>query len=109
MNGLSVPDRRPHAVAAGRLQRRRARARLPFDLGGARRLMAEAGYADGFEVTIDCPNNRYVNDEEICIALATMWAQLKVKVKVNGMPRSTYFQKMEKWDTSMYMLGWGGA
>ena len=60
-------------------------------------------------MTIDCPNNRYVNDEEICIALATMWAQLKVKVKVNGMPRSTYFQKMEKWDTSMYLLGWGGA
>jgi peptide/nickel transport system substrate-binding protein len=88
MNGLSRAHRGPHAVAARRLQRRRAGARLPFDLAGARRLMAEAGYADGFEVTIDCPNNRYVNDEEICIALATMWAQLKVKVKVNGMPRS---------------------
>ena len=38
-----------------------------------------------------------------------MWAQLKVKVRVNAMPRATYFQKMEKWDTSMYLLGWGGA
>jgi peptide/nickel transport system substrate-binding protein len=82
---------------------------LPFDLPAARRQMAEAGYADGFEVTIDCPNNRYVNDEEICIALATMWAQIKVKIKVNGMPRSLYFPRMEKWDTSMYLLGWGGA
>ena len=71
--------------------------------------MAEAGYGDGFEVILDCPNNRYVNDEEICIALAAMWAQIKVKVRVNGMPRSTYFPKLEKWDSSMYMLGWGGA
>ena len=38
-----------------------------------------------------------------------MWAQLKVKVKVNAMPRATYFPKLEKHDTSMYMLGWGGA
>jgi peptide/nickel transport system substrate-binding protein len=83
--------------------------RLPYDLAAARRLMAEAGYGDGFDVTLDCPNNRYINDEEICIALAGMWAQLKVRVRVNGMPRSTYFPKMEKWDTSMYMLGWGGA
>ena len=82
---------------------------MPFDLPLARRLMAEAGYADGFDVTLDCPNNRYINDEEICIALAGMWAQLKVKVRVNGMPRATYFPKLEKHDTSMYMLGWGGA
>jgi peptide/nickel transport system substrate-binding protein len=83
--------------------------RLPFDIARARALMAEAGYADGFEVTLDCPNNRYINDEEICIALASMWAQLKVKVKVNAMPRATYFAKMDKTDTSMYMLGWGGS
>ncbi len=82
---------------------------LPFDLVKARALMAEAGYPDGFEVTLDCPNNRYINDEEICIALAGMWAQLKVKVRVNAMPRATYFPKTEKLDTSMYMLGWGGA
>jgi peptide/nickel transport system substrate-binding protein len=84
-------------------------ARLPFDLAKARALMAEAGYADGFEVTIDCPNNRYINDEELCIALAGMWAQLKIKVKVNAMPRSLYFPKLEKFDTSLYILGWGGA
>jgi len=83
--------------------------RLPFDLAKARALMAEAGYYDGFEVTLDCPNNRYINDEEICIALAGMWAQLKVKVKVNAMPRATYFAKTDKLDTSMYMLGWGGS
>ena len=109
MNGQSVPTggMTPSPLAAYNdpdIERR-----LPFDLATARRLMAEAGYADGFEVTLDCPNNRYVNDEEICIALAAMWAQIKVKVKVNAMPRSTYFPKLEKYDTSLYMLGWGGA
>jgi len=83
--------------------------RLPFDLGAARKLLAEAGYANGFEVGLDCPNNRYINDEEICIALAGMWAQIGVKVKVSTMPRVNYFPKLEKFDTSMYMLGWGGA
>ncbi len=83
--------------------------RLPYDVAKARALMAEAGYADGFEVSMDCPNNRYINDEEICIALAAMWAQIKVKLKVVAQPRATWFPKMEKLDTSLYLLGWGGA
>ena len=83
--------------------------RRPYDLEGAKKLMAEAGYPQGFEVTLDCPNNRYINDEEICQTLAVMWAKLNLKIRVNGMPRSTYFPKVQKFDTSMYMLGWGGA
>jgi peptide/nickel transport system substrate-binding protein len=83
--------------------------RLPFDRVAARKLLADAGYPNGFEVTLDCPNNRYVNDEKICQALAAMWAQIGVKVAVNAMPRATYFPKLEKTETSMYMLGWGGA
>lgn len=83
--------------------------RLPHDPAAAKALMVEAGYPQGFEVTLDCPNNRYINDEEICLALAAMWAQLGVKVKVNAMPRSTYFPKLQKQDTSMYLLGWGGS
>ena len=83
--------------------------RLAYDPAKARQLLADAGYPNGFEVTLDCPNNRYINDERICVALAGMWAQLKIKVDVNAMPRATYFPKMEKMDTSMYMLGWGGA
>ena len=57
-------------------------ARAPFDLELAKKLMAEAGYPNGFEVQLDCPNNRYINDEEICIALAGMWDKIGVKVKV---------------------------
>lgn len=109
MNGQSVPTGGLTPSPLGAYNDAALEARLPFDLAKARALMAEAGYAEGFDVTIDCPNNRYINDEEICIALAGMWAQLKLKVRVNAMPRSLYFPKLEKFDTSLYILGWGGA
>ena len=83
--------------------------RLPYDRERAKKLLADAGYPNGFEVTLDCPNNRYVNDERICQALAAMWSQVGVATKVNAMPRALYFPKLEKTDTSLYMLGWGGA
>jgi len=109
MNGLAVPTggMMPSPLAA--FNDPALESRLPYDLAAARKGLADAGYAEGFEVTLDCPNNRYVNDEEICIALASMWAQLKVKVRVNAMPRTLYFPRIEKLDTSLYMLGWGGA
>lgn len=109
MNGQSVPTGSlvPNTLAA--YNDPQLETRLPFDVARARALMAEAGYPDGFEVTIDCPNNRYVNDEEICLSLASMWAQIKVRLKVNAQPRTLWFPRMEKLDTSLYLLGWGGA
>jgi peptide/nickel transport system substrate-binding protein len=86
-----------------------AEKRLPYDPQRAKQLLAEAGYPDGFEVGLDCPNNRYINDEEICLAVAAMLARVGIKVKVTAMPRATYFPKLERFDTSFYMLGWGGA
>ncbi len=73
----------------------------------AKKLLAAAGYPQGFEVTLDCPNNRYVADEKICVAIAGMLAQVNIKVKVNSMPRATYFPKIQLLDTSFYLLGWG--
>ena len=58
---------------------------------------------------LDCPNNRYVNDEKICQAVAAMWAKIGVDTKLVTLPRAQYFPKLEKLDTSIYMLGWGGA
>jgi peptide/nickel transport system substrate-binding protein len=109
MNGMAQPTGSivPHPIAA--YNDASLEQRLPFDLAKARALMAEAGYGDGFEVTIDCTNNRYINDDEICQALAAMWAQIKIKVRVNAQPRSLWFPKLEKLDTSLYLLGWGGA
>lgn len=109
MNNQSVPTGGNTPSPLGAYNDPAIESRFPFDLNLAKKLMTEAGYPDGFEVTLDCPNNRYINDEEICITLAQMWSKIGVKVRVNAMPRATYFPKMEKYDNSMYMLGWGGA
>ncbi len=82
-------------------------ARLPFDVAAARRLMIEAGYPEGFEVTLDCTNNRYLNDEKICVAVAAMWSQLKVRVRVNAMSSTQFFPKMDARDSSLSLAGWG--
>ncbi len=109
MRGYSVPTGivMPAPDLAG--MPKALQARTPYDPAKAKALMKEAGYEAGFEVTIDCPNNRYVNDERICIAVAGMLAKVNIRLKVNAMPRTTYFQKTESLDTSMYLLGWGGA
>lgn len=86
-----------------------AEKRLPYDVNESKRLLTEAGYPNGFEVTLDCPNNRYINDEKICLAVAAMLAKVGIQTKVTAQPRATYFPKLEKFDTSFYMLGWGGA
>ena len=109
MNGYAAPTGGLTSSPRGAYDDPKLETRLPYDLAAARKLMADAGYADGFEVTLDCPNNRYVNDERICVALASMWAQLKVRVKVNAIPRTLFFPKVEKFDTSLYLAGWGGG
>jgi peptide/nickel transport system substrate-binding protein len=78
-----------------------------FDPAGAKKLLAEAGYPNGFEFTLDCPNNRYVNDEKICQSLVSMWARAGLNVKLNAMQFATYIPKLLNLDTSAYMLGWG--
>src|SRR5438477_1134064 len=78
-----------------------------YDPAGAKKLLAEAGYPDGFDFTLDCPNNRYVNDEKICQALVAMWARAGLRVKLNAMPFANFIRKILNFDTSAYMLGWG--
>jgi peptide/nickel transport system substrate-binding protein len=109
MNGQSFPTGGNTPSPKAAFNDPQIESRLPFDLAQARKLLTEAGYPNGFETQLDCPNNRYINDEEICIALAGMWEKIGVKVKVVASPRVTYFPKLEKFETSMYMLGWGGA
>jgi peptide/nickel transport system substrate-binding protein len=109
MNGQSFPTGGTTPSPLGDFNDPALESRFPYDLAAAKKLLADAGYPDGFEVQLDCPNDRYINDEKICVALAAMWAQLKVQVKVVTQPRATYFPKMEKYDFSMYMLGWGGS
>jgi peptide/nickel transport system substrate-binding protein len=83
-----------------------ANKRLPFDLEGAKKLMTEAGYGAGFEVTMNCPNDRYVNDGEICQAVAANLSRINVKINLQAETKGTYFPKILRRDTSFYMLGW---
>ncbi|KMO43257.1 ABC transporter substrate-binding protein [Methylobacterium tarhaniae] len=82
--------------------------RPTYDPNKAKALLAEAGYPNGFEVPLDCPNDRYVNDEAICQAITSMLARVGVKVNLNAQPKAKYFAKILKpaFDTSFYMLGW---
>ncbi len=80
--------------------------RLPYDPEAAKKLMAEAGYPSGFEVTMNCPNDRYVNDAQICQAVAANLARIGVKINLQAETKGTYFPKILRRDTSFYMLGW---
>jgi peptide/nickel transport system substrate-binding protein len=79
--------------------------RWPFNLTQARALLAKAGYSQGFEVAMDCPS-KY---EPTCVAIAGMLARIDIKLRVNSMPLAPFFDKLEKFDTSMYLLAWEGA
>jgi peptide/nickel transport system substrate-binding protein len=80
--------------------------RLPYDVEGARKLLAEAGYPNGFEVGMNCPNDRYVNDAAICSAVAAMLARIGIKVNLMTESKATYFPKILSRNTSFYLLGW---
>jgi peptide/nickel transport system substrate-binding protein len=81
--------------------------RLPLDRDKAKKLLADAGYPNGFEVTLDCPNNRYINDEQICIAVAGMLAQVGIKATVAAQPFANFLPKVQRTETSFYLLAWG--
>ncbi|TMI99187.1 MAG: ABC transporter substrate-binding protein [Alphaproteobacteria bacterium] len=79
------------------------------DPAEAKKLLTEAGYPNGFEVTMDCPNDRYVNDEAICQAITAMLARVGVKINLLAQPKAKYFAKIlvsGGYDTSFYLLGW---
>ena len=81
--------------------------RPAFDPEKAKALLKEAGYPNGFGVTLDAPNDRYVNDEQIAQAVAADLARIGVKVKVNAIPKNTYFPMMDRFDSSFSLIGWG--
>lgn len=80
--------------------------RLPFDPDAAKKLLADAGYPNGFEVTMNCPNDRYVNDARICQAVAANLSRVGVKINLAAETKGTYFPKILRRDTSFYLLGW---
>ena len=78
-----------------------------YDIAAAQALMDEAGYGDGFTIQLDCPNDRYVNDEAICQAAVGMFAQIGITVNLSALPRAQHFPLIANDETDFYMLGWG--
>jgi len=79
----------------------------PHDPEQARRLLAEAGYPQGFTVALHGPNDRYVNDAQILQAIAQMWARIGVRVRVEALPSASYFSRTARDEFSIGLLGWG--
>ncbi len=77
-----------------------------FDLEKANALMAEAGYADGLDVTMMAPNNRYVNDAKIAEAVAGMLAKINIRVDLTTMPKAQYWPKFDERAADIMMIGW---
>jgi len=82
-------------------------ARLAYDVDAAKKLLDEAGYPDGFEIQLDCPNDRYNNDEAICQATVGMLARIGIKANLNARPKSIHFKALQNKESDFYMLGWG--
>jgi peptide/nickel transport system substrate-binding protein len=78
-----------------------------YDLDGAKKLLADAGYSQGFAMTVSAPNNRYVNDDQIAQAVAQMLARIGIKTRVDTMPMNVYLTKARNQEFSFAMLGWG--
>jgi len=81
--------------------------RLPYDPKAAKQLLADAGYPDGFDVELRCPNDRYVNDEAICTAVVGMFGKIGVNVSLNAQTKSKHFKELKEDKADFYMLGWG--
>jgi peptide/nickel transport system substrate-binding protein len=81
------------------------------DTAKAKQLLADAGYPNGFSVGFDCPNDRYVMDEQICTAITSMLARIGIKVALSAQPKAQFFAKVlpPKLDTDFYLLGWTPA
>ena len=80
--------------------------RPAYDPDKARALLKEAGYADGFEVVLDSPNDRYINDEKIAQAVAASLAKIGITVEVNAIPKASFFPKANDTDSSFNLIGW---
>jgi peptide/nickel transport system substrate-binding protein len=107
MRGMSTPA--ALMIAPQLFSRAGDFVRPKYDVDGAKKLLADAGYPNGFEVGMDCPNDRYVNDEAICQAAVGMLARAGGKVNLMAQPKAQYFGKVLKsgnYNTSFYLLGW---
>ncbi len=105
MEGLAVPA--TNIVAPGILGNNPALKPDPYDPVAARKLLAEAGWPDGFGMTLHGPNDRYINDEQVVQTVAQMLSRIGIAVKVETQPVAVYFARARKHEFSFALLGWG--
>ena len=105
MEGLAVPA--GQLLPEGMFGTSPALKPEPYDPEGEKKLLAEAGYPDGYGLTIHTPNNRYVNDEQIAQAVAQMLTRVGIQTKVEAMPANIFFSRGSKLEFSFLLAGWG--
>jgi peptide/nickel transport system substrate-binding protein len=85
-------------------------ARIPpaaYDVAQARRLLEEAGYPNGFRLTLHCTSDRLPNDGKVCEALGQMFTRIGVRTTVEAIPRAVFFTRRAAGEFSLFMHGWG--
>ncbi|MEY4679059.1 MAG: ABC transporter substrate-binding protein [Alphaproteobacteria bacterium] len=95
------------AVPAGFFGHSTRIAPAAFDAERARALLAEAGYRDGFQVDLSCPNDRFANDAKICEAVAQFLVRIGIRTQVSAMPSAVFFPRRGKKEFGLHMAGWG--
>lgn len=105
MEGLAVPA--ANIVSPGVFGHNTALKPAPYDPEGARRLLAEAGYPNGFRITLAGPNNRYINDEQVLQTVAQLLTRAGIQARVEAMPMSAFLGRVRKEETAVSLLGWG--
>lgn len=80
--------------------------RFPYDPERAKVLLAEAGYADGFKITLTGPNDRYVRDAQICEAVAKQLSKVGIEVELDTKPKAVFFPEVDEHILDFYLIGW---
>jgi peptide/nickel transport system substrate-binding protein len=109
MQGLAVPAYQ--FVPEGMLGYNTALAPVNYSPSDAKKLLAEAGYPNGFGMTIHGPSDRFVNDAKVCQAVGQMLSKIGLAIKVETMPANVYFSRLRRSESelSFFLSGWGNT
>jgi peptide/nickel transport system substrate-binding protein len=107
MNGVAVPA--GELLPPGMFGTTPGAEAEKYDPDGAKKLLAEAGYPNGFGLTIGSPNDRYINDAQVSQAIAQMFTRIGIQTQVDAVTASTFFKRRNQFEFSVYLAGWGAA